>query len=141
MPPCASGQIYQETNATSYIELARDVLGLTLRDSSVKNPYSQWEFGGEDLPVYVWSPPKGGGSACLVPSKKGKFAMSLGIAYTGVVDCLSGIKLGREVEILGFNHNLQSSFGISKKTINAIREWIAQTVEAFDAGAKRPKVG
>ena len=52
-----------------------------------------------------------------------------GVAYTGVVDSLSGVKLDRELKVLGFNHNLQSSFGVSMEVISAIREWIARTAE------------
>ena len=51
-----------------------------------------------------------------------------GAAYTGVVNRLSGIEFGREILILGFNHNLQSSFGVTTKVIHSIRDWISQTV-------------
>ena len=53
----------------------------------------------------------------------------MGVAYTGVVDSLSGVKLDRDLKVLGFNHNLQSSFGVSMEVIFAIREWIARTAE------------
>jgi hypothetical protein len=43
-----------------------------------------------------------------------------------VVDTLSGIQLEREILILAFNHNLQSSFGVTRDVILAIRSWIAQ---------------
>jgi hypothetical protein len=49
-----------------------------------------------------------------------------GVAYTGVIDSLSGIGLGRNVLVLGYNHNLQSSFGVTTEVIHAIREWIAR---------------
>lgn len=48
-----------------------------------------------------------------------------GVAYRGVVDTLSGIVLGHKLLVLGFNHNLQSSFGVTTKVIHAIRDWIA----------------
>ena len=48
-----------------------------------------------------------------------------GVAYRGVVDTLSGIELGRELLVLGFNHNLQSSFGVTAVLIRAIRNWVA----------------
>ena len=49
-----------------------------------------------------------------------------GIAYFGTVDALSGIPLGHNIRILGFNHNLQSSFGVTTKAIHSIRRWIAR---------------
>jgi len=52
-----------------------------------------------------------------------------GVAYRGIVDTLSGIDLGHKVLVLGFNHNLQSSFGMTTKVIHSIRSWIAQASE------------
>jgi hypothetical protein len=52
-----------------------------------------------------------------------------GIAYRGVVDTLSGIELGHTILVLGFNHNLQSSFGVTTEVVQAIRRWIAQASE------------
>ena len=52
-----------------------------------------------------------------------------GIAYSGTIEALSGIKLGREVSVLGFNHNLQGSFGVSSEVMRSIRDWIAKNVE------------
>lgn len=48
-----------------------------------------------------------------------------GFAYTGVLSRLGEFELGRKVRILGYNHNLQSSFGVTKTVINAIRDWIS----------------
>lgn len=47
-----------------------------------------------------------------------------GIAYKGLVSEFSGIKLEREILVLGFNHNIQSSFGVTKQVTNAIQRWI-----------------
>jgi hypothetical protein len=51
-----------------------------------------------------------------------------GIAYRGVVDTLSGISLNRKILVLGYNHNLQSSFGVTTEVIFAIRDWISAAV-------------
>lgn len=48
-----------------------------------------------------------------------------GIAYSGTIDTLSGYPLGRSIKVLGFNHNLQSSFGVTTEVIKSIREWVA----------------
>lgn len=48
-----------------------------------------------------------------------------GLAYSGIVRTIGGIPLAHSLQILGFNHNLQSSFGVTTEAINAIRDWIA----------------
>ncbi len=52
-----------------------------------------------------------------------------GIAYTGVISDVCGVPLDRDLSILGFNHNLQSSFGVTKEVILAIGDWIARMIE------------
>lgn len=49
-----------------------------------------------------------------------------GVAYFGTVDTLSGIPLGHDVRVLGFNHNIQSSFGVTTEAVLNIRDWISQ---------------
>jgi hypothetical protein len=54
------------------------------------------------------------------------------VAYRGVVEVLSGLPLGNRVMVLGYNHNLQSSFGVTNEVLGAIRRWIGvQAAEAF----------
>jgi hypothetical protein len=52
-----------------------------------------------------------------------------GIAYSGIIDTLSGIPLGRSIQVLGFNHNLQSSFGVTKEVMKSIREWVSSAAQ------------
>ena len=47
-----------------------------------------------------------------------------GIAYTGTINALSGFHFGRSIKVLGFNHNLQSSFGVTREVMTSIREWV-----------------
>ncbi len=54
-----------------------------------------------------------------------------GIAYKGVLSHLAGIDLGRTILVLGYNHNLQSSFGVTKDVRDSIRGWIAEEVREF----------
>jgi len=55
-----------------------------------------------------------------------------GVAYRGVVDTLSGLPLGNRLVVVGYNHNLQSSFGVTNQVIGAIRRWISvQAAEAL----------
>lgn len=48
----------------------------------------------------------------------------MGYAYTGVLDCVNGVHLQNEIKVLGYNHNIQSSFGVSKKVQDSIRNWV-----------------
>jgi hypothetical protein len=53
-----------------------------------------------------------------------------GFAHVGVVRTIGGIRLRRDVHVLGFNHNIQSSFGVSTHVTESIRHWIAGTAAA-----------
>ena len=48
-----------------------------------------------------------------------------GLSYYGTIDCIGGYALDRQVTVLGFNHNLQSSFGVTSGVLSAIRHWVA----------------
>lgn len=48
-----------------------------------------------------------------------------GVAYTGKVDHIGEVDLGRSIAVAGFNHNLQSSFGVTKQATEAIAQWVA----------------
>ena len=52
-----------------------------------------------------------------------------GVSYTGVISSMDGVELGRSVLVLGFNHNLQSSFGVTNGVVRSIRQWIAEASE------------
>lgn len=49
-----------------------------------------------------------------------------GRSYRGVVTELAGMSLGREVLVLGFNHNIQSSFGVTREAVSSISDWIGR---------------
>lgn len=51
-----------------------------------------------------------------------------GVAYLGTATQIGGISLDTPLVILGFNHNLQSSFGVTTKAIDAIGRWISELV-------------
>jgi hypothetical protein len=52
-----------------------------------------------------------------------------GFAFRGLVRDILGIDLERELLVLGFNHNIQSSFGMTTEVTTAIRHWIAEAAE------------
>lgn len=48
-----------------------------------------------------------------------------GVAYTGSINQIAAVDLGRSITVAGFNHNLQSSFGVTKRVMEAIARWVA----------------
>lgn len=52
-----------------------------------------------------------------------------GVAYRGTVDVIAGVELGRSVAVLGFNHNLQSSFGVTQVVLNRVGRWVADALK------------
>jgi hypothetical protein len=129
--PYATKRKWTELTArqqSSLLAVAADTLGLLLRDSPVRililNGRSVVErfqdIAGiclERQQMPAWSLPR---------QPKPDIT---GIAYRGVVDTLSGIRLPHEILVLGYNHNLQGSFGVTTEVIHAIRGWIAQAVD------------
>lgn len=110
------------------LELSGDSLGYLLQDSPIQvlvlngrtvidtlQKVSNTTFRQELIPE--WTLPRRSGSGVL------------GYAYTGTVRKLAGIKLHREVYVLGFNHNIQSSFGVTNKVKAAIRDWVAKKAD------------
>ena len=114
---------------SSLVAVSGDTLGMILRDSQVRvlilngssvvkgfQSVAGVSLRAEEIPA--WS--LGRRSSANVK----------GVAYTGVATTVSGIKLDRQLKVLGFNHNLQSSFGVTMEVITGIREWITRTTEA-----------
>lgn len=52
-----------------------------------------------------------------------------GFGFRGRVATLCDIPLQQEVLILGYNHNLQSSFGVTREVVGALRSWIGRAAE------------
>jgi hypothetical protein len=112
---------------SSLLAVAADTLGLLLKDSPVrtlilngKSVVEQFqEIAGISLErqqMPAWS---------LARERNREVA---GFAYKGRVRTLSGVNLPNEILVLGYNHNLQSSFGVTNGAICAIRDWISEAV-------------
>jgi len=52
-----------------------------------------------------------------------------GFAYVGKISQLADVQLNRELLVLGYNHNIQSSFGVTTQAVNAIRDWVAEQTD------------
>lgn len=51
-----------------------------------------------------------------------------GISYIGEMTRLAGVELGRKLLVLGYNHNIQSSFGVTSEVKRRIRSWISSSI-------------
>jgi len=49
-----------------------------------------------------------------------------GVGYIGRVSQLGGLELDRELLVLGYNHNIQSSFGVTSEAVSYMAAWIAR---------------
>lgn len=49
-----------------------------------------------------------------------------GVAYMGRVRHVGALDLRRRVLVVGYNHNIQSSFGVTSEVIGAIRDWVGR---------------
>ena len=111
-------------------EGGREVVGTLLRDApvtllvlngmSVVNSFQMLcdsELRREEKPE--WS----------LPRKTGKEVK--GYSFTGVVDHVANIDLEAKVLVLGYNHNIQSSFGITHSVCQSIKEWIGTSWRAW----------
>lgn len=107
------------------LTIAGDTLGRLIQDSpisvlvlngrSVVNQFE--ELSGTPL------------SRQLMPAwslRRGKKLKVLGYAYEGTIRSLGGVEFGRAVRVLGYNHNIQSSFGVTNEVRASIRRWIAR---------------
>ena len=113
------------------IEASADLLGLTLRSSSVGTVILNGNSVARVFERLAGVRFEKG----TVPSwslRRKRAQDVAGIAYKGWVDHVAGVNLGRRILVLGFNHNLQGSFGVSTQVVAAIRDWIAQSTAEAD---------
>lgn len=51
-----------------------------------------------------------------------------GVKYAGLLTSMAGVEFDRPVRVVGFNHNLQSSFGVTKTVVRNIAQEVGETV-------------
>lgn len=61
--------------------------------------------------------------AWCLPRKNGNHIS--GFSYEGKISRIANIEIGRDVYILGYNHNIQSSYGVTSSVRASIQEWIS----------------
>jgi hypothetical protein len=96
-------------NGRSVVEKFQDIAGISLQCTEMPT----WSLPRESQPVR-------------------------GFAYAGTVDRLSGRRLPHEILVLGYNHNLQSSYGVTSVVVRAIRSWISRMVKRERDATTRP---
>jgi hypothetical protein len=62
-----------------------------------------------------------------------------GFGYCASVTALCGVELSSSLLVLGYNHNIQSSFGVTRRAVEAIRDWVTQTATEITRETTRPR--
>ena len=109
--------VYESADVLSALILRSSIRVLILNGISVVKAFeslAQTEL--ERAPVVKWSLPRASGAGVL------------GWSFRGEVTQLRGAPLGRPILVLGYNHNLQSSFGVTDKVRTGISNWIQKQV-------------
>jgi len=116
---------------SSLLRESGDVLGLLLRQSDVEVIVLNGQSVIENLKVIAeCSFRKKPVQAWMLPRKNSRGVE--GFAYTGKVSRICGVDLEREVSLLGYNHNIQSSFGVTSQVRQGIQKWISNSaLEVF----------
>jgi hypothetical protein len=70
-----------------------------------------------------------------LPRKSGRGVAGYG--YTGTFQSFAEFDLPRKIRVVGYNHNIQSSFGVTNEVIASIRDWITQQYKSKN-GSWRP---
>lgn len=68
--------------------------------------------------------------------KRGGQACVDGYSFMGRIRRIKTRKLDREILVLGFNHNIQSSFGVTKEVRSGIRSWISKEAAGLNETAR-----
>jgi hypothetical protein len=129
--PYATARKWTELTARQrslLLAAAADTLGLLLRDSPVRILILNGRSVVEQFQDIA--------GVCLDQQEMASWSLPrqlkrdvLGIGYRGVVETISGIRLPHSITVLGYNHNIQGSYGVTTEVIRAIREWIAQSTD------------
>lgn len=98
-------------NGTSVVEQFQEITGLRLE----REQMHQWTLSRRRKPGVI------------------------GFAYRAYIDSLCGVTLPQCMLVLGYNHNLQSSFGVTTEAVVAIREWVAQATTEVVCEAARQR--
>jgi hypothetical protein len=113
---------------TQLLDMSGDTLGFLLKDSPVRLLIVNGQTVVDNLQritgidfeknfVPDWTLPRKSGVGVK------------GFSYKGIIREVAGVRLNKQVHVLGFNHNIQSSYGVSVPVKAAIRDWVATSAE------------
>jgi hypothetical protein len=112
------------------IKKSEDILGLLLRESNV-------EFlilNGQSV-VENFQKVSGVRFNCSFEPLWDLYRVSgkhiKGKSYIGHITRIGNIELKRDIKVIGYNHNVQSSFGITKNVMNEIKHWVSHQYNTF----------
>lgn len=127
--PYATGCKWVELTSgqrAALLNSAGDALGLLLRDSPVEVLILNGQSVIENLQLIGnCSFDKKAVPGWTLPRRESDGVK--GYAYKGGLSKISGVDLGRQISILGYSHNIQSSFGVTTQVKTAIQEWITHS--------------
>lgn len=106
------------------LRLTRDTLGLLLKNSTIKLLILNGQTVINNLEkianvklVRTHMP------GWTLPRKDS--AGVAGFSYTGAIRKIGGINLKHDIVVLGYNHNIQSSYGVTTEVTTSIRDWVS----------------
>lgn len=112
---------------STLLSIASDSLALLIRESPVRclilNGASVVEHFGCLAGTQLQREPIPGGTL-----RRGTGSPVVGYGFRARVRVLCGVPLSHDVLVLGYNHNLQSSFGVTTGVIDAIRAWVKRAI-------------
>lgn len=56
-----------------------------------------------------------------------------GYSFAGTITHLGGVNLDRDIRVIGYNHNIQGSFGVTSEVQRSIRDWVARKAKSSAA--------
>lgn len=113
---------------TLLLNLVGDTLGLLLKNSPIRLLILNGQAVIENLQRITGVDfEKDAIANWTLPRKTGVGVK--GFSYRGTIREVAGVHLHRKVHILGFNHNIQSSFGVTTQVKTAIQEWVTASAE------------
>ncbi|MDB5132845.1 MAG: hypothetical protein JWR02_2594 [Mucilaginibacter sp.] len=109
------------------LEISGDILGELLKNSSIKVLILNGKTvvdGIQKTSDVVYE--RSFMSEWMLPRKNNKGVA--GYSYKGIITKVGGVILNKEILVLGFNHNIQSSYGVTTYVQTSIRNWISKIV-------------
>lgn len=110
------------------LRFSKDTLGQLLKDSNIELLILNGQTVVENFEkISLIKLEKRKMISWSLPRKTGNVT---GYSYFGMTSMISGYKLKKPILILGYNHNIQSSFGVTTKVLTSIRNWITDAYKS-----------